>query len=48
MPWLRDRAFRIGDFGPLFAMRQLGPDEKKTAEEEAKWVHSLYYIKLVP
>jgi hypothetical protein len=43
-----DQAFTIGDFGPLFAMRQLGPDEKKTAEEEAKWVHSLYYIKLVP
>ena len=40
------RAFAIGDFGPLFAMRQLGPDEKKTAEEEAKWVHSLYYIEL--
>ncbi len=42
------RAFAIGDFGPLFAMRQLGPDEKKTEEEEAKWVHSLYYIELMP
>jgi hypothetical protein len=41
-------AFAIGDFGPLFAMRQLGPDEKKTEEEEAKWVHSLYYIELTP
>ena len=41
-------AFAIGDLGPLFAMRQLGPDEKKTAEEEAKWVHSLYYIELAP
>jgi hypothetical protein len=36
----------IGQFGPLYAMRQLGPDEKKTGEEEAKWVHSLYYIEL--
>jgi hypothetical protein len=41
-------AFAIGDFGPLFAMRQLGPGEKKTEEEEAKWVHSLYYIELAP
>jgi hypothetical protein len=52
-PWILameagDRAFAIGDFGPLFAMRQLGPDEKKTEEEEAKWVHSLYYIELAP
>jgi hypothetical protein len=41
-------AFAIGNFGPLFVMRQLGPDEKKTEEEEAKWVHSLYYIELAP
>jgi hypothetical protein len=52
-PWILateagDRAFAIGDLGPLFAMRQLGPDEKKTEEEEAKWVHSLYYIELAP
>jgi hypothetical protein len=43
-----DEVFAIGNFGPLFAMRQLGPDEKKTKEEEAKWVHSLYYIELAP
>ena len=42
------RAFAIGDFGPLFAMRQLGPGEQKTEEEGAKWVHSLYYIELAP
>ncbi len=40
------QGFAIGQFGPLYAMRQLGPDEKKTEEEEAKWVHSLYYIEL--
>jgi hypothetical protein len=40
------QGFSIGQFGPLYAMRQLGPDEKKTEEEEAKWVHSLYYIEL--
>ena len=38
----------IGALGPLYAMRQLGADEKKTEEEEAKWVHSLYYIELMP
>jgi hypothetical protein len=52
-PWIlameaEGRAFAIGDFGPLFAMRQLSPDENKTKEEEAKWVHSLYYIELAP
>jgi hypothetical protein len=41
------QGFTIGQFGPLYAMRQLGPDEKKTEDEEAKWVHSLYYIELV-
>jgi hypothetical protein len=41
-------AFAIGDFGPLFAVRPLGSNEKKTEEEEAKWVHSLYYIELAP
>ena len=42
------QGFAIGGLGPLYAMRQLGPDEKKTEEEEAKWVHSLFYIELVP
>jgi hypothetical protein len=42
------RPFAIGDFGPLYAMRQLKPAEKKNEEEEAKWVHSLYYIELMP
>jgi hypothetical protein len=42
------QGFAIGQLGPLFAMRQLGPDEKKTEEEEAKWVHSLFYIELMP
>jgi hypothetical protein len=41
------QGFAIGQLGPLYAMRQLGPDEKKTEEEEARWVHSLYYIELV-
>ncbi|MGO8955277.1 MAG: hypothetical protein ACLPWS_18185 [Rhodomicrobium sp.] len=41
------QAFAIGNFGPLYAMRQLAPDEKKTEEEEAKWVHSVYYIELM-
>ena len=38
--------FAIGDFGPLFAMRQLAPGQTKTADEEMKWVHSLFYIEL--
>ncbi|MGO9172521.1 MAG: hypothetical protein ACLP7P_11225 [Rhodomicrobium sp.] len=41
------QAFALGNFGPLYAMRQLTPDEKKTDEEEAKWVHSVYYIELM-
>jgi hypothetical protein len=41
------QGFAIGQFGPLYALRQLGPEEKKTEEEEAKWVHSLYYIELL-
>jgi hypothetical protein len=41
------QGFAIGGLGPLYALRQLGPDEKKTEEEEAKWVHSLFYIELV-
>jgi len=28
-------------------MRPL-PGENKTADEEAKWVHSIYYIELMP
>jgi len=41
--------FAIGNFGPLYAMRQLAPDVKKTTddEEEVKWVHSIYYIELM-
>jgi len=38
--------FAIGNFGPLYSMRPLAPGEKKT-EEEARWVHSLYYIELM-
>jgi hypothetical protein len=40
-------AFGIGDFGPLYAVRQLAPGEKKTEEEGAKWVFSIYYIELM-
>jgi hypothetical protein len=39
-------AFGIGDFGPLYAARQLAPNERKTEEEGAKWVFSIYYIEL--
>ena len=42
------RAFGIGDFGPLYAVRPLAAGEKRTAEEDAKWVFSLYYIELMP
>jgi len=42
------KPFAMGDFGPLYAMRQLDPPENKPEEEEAKWVHSLYYIELLP
>ncbi len=41
-------AFGIGDFGPLYAVRPLAPGEKKTEEEDARWVFSLYYIELMP
>lgn len=41
-------AFGIGDFGPLYAARPLAPGEKKTEEEDARWVFSLYYIELMP
>jgi hypothetical protein len=40
--------FGIGDLGPLFALRQLPPGEKKTEEEANKWVYALYYIEIVP
>ena len=41
-------AFGIGDFGPLYAVRPLAAGEKRTDEEDAKWVFSLYYIELMP
>ena len=40
-------AFGIGDFGPLYAVRPLGAGEKRSEEEDAKWVFSLYYIELM-
>ncbi len=40
-------AFGIGDFGPLYTVRPLA-GEKRTDEEDAKWVFSLYYIELMP
>ena len=40
-------AFGIGDFGPLYAVRPLGAREKRSEEEDAKWVFSLYYIELM-
>ncbi len=42
------RPFAIGNFGPLYSMRQLGPNETKTDEESAKWVYANYYIELTP
>ncbi len=41
-------AFGIGGVGPLYAVRPLGPGQKRTDEEDAKWVFSLYYIELMP
>lgn len=41
-------AFGIGDFGPLYAVRPLPAGEKRTDEEEARWVFSLYYIEVMP
>ena len=41
-------AFGIGDFGPLYTVRPLAAGEKRTDEEDAKWVFSLYYIELMP
>ncbi len=40
------QGFAIGEFGPLFAMRQLPSGEARTEEEDAKWVYALYYIEL--
>ena len=41
-------AFGIGGVGPLYAVRPLAAGEKRTEEEDAKWVFSLYYIELMP
>ncbi len=41
-------AFGIGDFGPLYAVRPLAAGEKRSEEEDARWVFSLYYIELMP
>ncbi len=41
-------AFGIGDFGPLYAVRPLPAGQKRTDEEEARWVFSLYYIEVMP
>ncbi len=41
------KAFSLGDLGPLYAVRQLGSNEKKTDEEEAKWVFGIYYIEVL-
>ncbi len=41
-------AFGIGDVGPLFTVRPLAAGEKRSEEEDAKWVFSLYYIELMP
>ena len=41
-------AFGIGGVGPLYAVRPLAAGEKRTEEEDAKWVFSVYYIELMP
>jgi hypothetical protein len=41
-------AFGIGDFGPLYTVRPLAAGEKRSEEEDLKWVFSLYYIELMP
>ena len=41
-------AFGIGDFGPLYTVRPLAAGGKRTDEEDAKWVFSVYYIELMP
>lgn len=40
------KPFGIGDFGPLYAMRQLPPGQTRSEEEGAKWVFSIYYIEI--
>ncbi len=42
------KAFGIGDRGPLYAVRELSGDGKRTADEDQKWVHSIYYIEVAP
>ena len=41
-------AFGIGGVGPLYTVRPLAAGEKRTEEEDFKWVFSLYYIELMP
>jgi hypothetical protein len=41
-------AFGIGGVGPLYAVRPLAAGEKRSEEEDARWVFSLYYIELMP
>ncbi len=41
-------AFGIGGVGPLYAVRPLAAGEKRTEEEDGRWVFSLYYIDLMP
>jgi len=40
-------AFGIGDFGPIYLVRELPAGTKRTDEEEARWVFALYYIELL-
>ena len=42
------KAFGIGDLGPLYAVRPLPAGQRRTDEEDARWVFSLYYIELMP
>ncbi len=40
------KPFGLGDFGPFYAVRQLRQGEEKSEEENAKWVHSIFYVEL--
>src|SRR5262249_20250418 len=40
------KPFGIGDRGPVYAVRQLTGDQKRTGDEDQKWVHSIYYIEV--
>ncbi|MBT3071824.1 hypothetical protein KKP04_13205 [Rhodomicrobium sp. Az07] len=40
-------AFGLGDFGPIYLVRELPAGTKRTEEEEARWVFALYYIDLL-